>query len=189
MHYMAPWSISSFHLLQAHWIGKNYYKRGPTGNDIHKTNVPHIRVQFRDLVRTNFLHFCWTKNLNFHVPLLAALADQKIAWFSDLERWDASCIPKQCHLTWRGGPVTCTWCIWRGCHGSYISCLCKHYSPFICRFILYISFHFFINRSLNCMPKPYTFSQHCSYWKSAWEVLWYTSCPGSKPTREKLQTK
>ncbi|KAJ6847056.1 AMP deaminase-like [Iris pallida] len=35
------------HALQSHWIGKMYYKRGPDGNDIHKTNVPHIRVEFR----------------------------------------------------------------------------------------------------------------------------------------------
>ncbi|KAJ3676347.1 hypothetical protein LUZ60_003759 [Juncus effusus] len=35
------------HALKTHWIGRNYYKRGPDGNDIHKTNVPHIRVEFR----------------------------------------------------------------------------------------------------------------------------------------------
>ncbi|KAJ0027625.1 hypothetical protein Pint_34874 [Pistacia integerrima] len=35
-------------LLPSHWIGMKYYKRGPNGNDIHKTNVPHIRVKFRD---------------------------------------------------------------------------------------------------------------------------------------------
>ncbi|XP_019052864.1 PREDICTED: AMP deaminase [Nelumbo nucifera] len=35
------------HALKSHWIGKSYYMRGPDGNDIHKTNVPHIRVEFR----------------------------------------------------------------------------------------------------------------------------------------------
>ncbi|PIA32337.1 hypothetical protein AQUCO_04500143v1 [Aquilegia coerulea] len=35
------------HALKAHWIGKSYYKRGPEGNDIHKTNVPHVRIEFR----------------------------------------------------------------------------------------------------------------------------------------------
>ncbi|KAF9680053.1 hypothetical protein SADUNF_Sadunf06G0080000 [Salix dunnii] len=35
------------HALKSHWIGKEYYKRGPDGNDVHKTNVPHIRVEFR----------------------------------------------------------------------------------------------------------------------------------------------
>ncbi|WOL14820.1 hypothetical protein Cni_G23601 [Canna indica] len=38
------------HALKSHWIGKNYYKRGPDGNDIHKTNVPHIRVEFREMI-------------------------------------------------------------------------------------------------------------------------------------------
>ncbi|CAK7343874.1 unnamed protein product [Dovyalis caffra] len=38
------------HALKSHWIGKEYYKRGPDGNDIHKTNVPHIRVEFRDAI-------------------------------------------------------------------------------------------------------------------------------------------
>ncbi|KAF6147006.1 hypothetical protein GIB67_036725 [Kingdonia uniflora] len=40
------------HALKSHWIGKSYYKRGPNGNDIHKTNVPHIRVEFRNTVCT-----------------------------------------------------------------------------------------------------------------------------------------
>ncbi|GAA0161708.1 hypothetical protein LIER_17961 [Lithospermum erythrorhizon] len=31
-------------------IGKEYYKRGPDGNDIHKTNIPHIRLEFRDMI-------------------------------------------------------------------------------------------------------------------------------------------
>jgi AMP deaminase len=35
---------------QVRWIGQNYYKRGPEGNDIHKTNVPHMRVDFRHKV-------------------------------------------------------------------------------------------------------------------------------------------
>ncbi|KAJ6845737.1 AMP deaminase-like [Iris pallida] len=38
------------HALKSHWIGKMYYKRGPDGNDIHKTNVPHIRVEFRYMI-------------------------------------------------------------------------------------------------------------------------------------------
>ncbi|KAH7553860.1 hypothetical protein JRO89_XS12G0068200 [Xanthoceras sorbifolium] len=38
------------HALKSHWIGLKYYKRGPDGNDIHKTNVPHIRVKFRDTI-------------------------------------------------------------------------------------------------------------------------------------------
>ncbi|GAB2296879.1 hypothetical protein Dimus_030980 [Dionaea muscipula] len=38
------------HALKSHWIGNEYYKRGPEGNDIHKTNVPHIRVEFRHMI-------------------------------------------------------------------------------------------------------------------------------------------
>ncbi|XP_022743410.1 AMP deaminase-like isoform X2 [Durio zibethinus] len=38
------------HALKSHWIGKQYYKRGPDGNDIRKTNVPHIRLEFRDMI-------------------------------------------------------------------------------------------------------------------------------------------
>ncbi|XP_074332077.1 AMP deaminase-like isoform X2 [Apium graveolens] len=38
------------HALKSHWIGKEYYKRGPDGNDIHRTNVPHIRLEFRDSI-------------------------------------------------------------------------------------------------------------------------------------------
>lgn len=38
------------HALKRHWIGENYYKRDPDGNDIHKTNVPHIRVEFRHMI-------------------------------------------------------------------------------------------------------------------------------------------
>ncbi|KAG0535234.1 hypothetical protein BDA96_04G348600 [Sorghum bicolor] len=32
--------------LRCHQIGRNYYTRGPEGNDIHQTNIPHIRVDF-----------------------------------------------------------------------------------------------------------------------------------------------
>ncbi|XP_062003474.1 AMP deaminase [Rosa rugosa] len=38
------------HALKSHWIGREYYKRGPDGNDIRKTNVPHIRVEFRETI-------------------------------------------------------------------------------------------------------------------------------------------
>lgn len=38
------------HALKSHWIGKEYYKRGPDGNDIQRTNVPHIRVEFRETI-------------------------------------------------------------------------------------------------------------------------------------------
>ncbi|CAI7924171.1 unnamed protein product, partial [Closterium sp. NIES-54] len=36
-----------WHPTKAHWIGPRYFLRGPDSNDIHRTNVPHIRVEFR----------------------------------------------------------------------------------------------------------------------------------------------
>nr|XP_043635521.1 probable AMP deaminase [Erigeron canadensis] len=38
------------HAQKSHWIGQEYYKTGPDGNDIRKTNVPRIRLEFRDMV-------------------------------------------------------------------------------------------------------------------------------------------
>ncbi|AQK85419.1 AMP deaminase [Zea mays] len=46
----------------AHWIGKNYFKRGPAGNDIHRTNVPHIRVQFREMIWRNEMKLVYSDN-------------------------------------------------------------------------------------------------------------------------------
>jgi len=41
--------ISGFsHATKCHWIGNNYTERGPNGNCIDKTNVPSIRVLFRE---------------------------------------------------------------------------------------------------------------------------------------------
>ena len=35
------------HPFKAHFIGTRYYLPGPEGNDIHLTNVPSIRLRFR----------------------------------------------------------------------------------------------------------------------------------------------
>lgn len=32
---------------KSHWLGHNYHIPGPAGNDIHRTNVPNIRVEYR----------------------------------------------------------------------------------------------------------------------------------------------
>ncbi|PWA54374.1 Adenosine/AMP deaminase active site-containing protein [Artemisia annua] len=42
--------VHSWESKDSHWIGPEYYKRGPDGNDIHKTNVPHIQLEFRDMI-------------------------------------------------------------------------------------------------------------------------------------------
>lgn len=33
--------------VKSHWLGPNYTKEGPEGNDIRRTNVPDIRVSYR----------------------------------------------------------------------------------------------------------------------------------------------
>ncbi|KAI3714247.1 hypothetical protein L1987_72844 [Smallanthus sonchifolius] len=43
------------HAAKAHWLGSKYYKRGPEGNDIQKTNVPRMRIAFR--------HQTWTEEM------------------------------------------------------------------------------------------------------------------------------
>nr|XP_023883532.1 AMP deaminase-like isoform X1 [Quercus suber] len=35
------------HSAKLHWHGDKYFLTGPEGNDIHKTNVPQIRIKFR----------------------------------------------------------------------------------------------------------------------------------------------
>lgn len=33
--------------VKSYWLGPNYLKEGPEGNDIRRTNVPDIRVAYR----------------------------------------------------------------------------------------------------------------------------------------------
>jgi hypothetical protein len=33
--------------VKMHWVHTQYWKLGPEGNDIHKTNVPALRMRFR----------------------------------------------------------------------------------------------------------------------------------------------
>jgi len=33
--------------FKAHWIGRNYAIPGPMGNNVKRTNLPHIRLQYR----------------------------------------------------------------------------------------------------------------------------------------------
>lgn len=34
--------------LIRHWLGPQYYRRGPSGNVVAKSNVPDIRLKFRE---------------------------------------------------------------------------------------------------------------------------------------------
>ncbi|KAJ8569895.1 hypothetical protein K7X08_006472 [Anisodus acutangulus] len=45
------------HADKMHWHGSKYYKRGPQGNDIHKTNVPNMRISFR--------HETWKEEMQY----------------------------------------------------------------------------------------------------------------------------
>ena len=38
------------HACKKHWVGGEYWRPGPEGNDIHKTNVPSLRMRFRWVV-------------------------------------------------------------------------------------------------------------------------------------------
>ncbi|KAL8509208.1 hypothetical protein ACS0TY_016404 [Phlomoides rotata] len=53
------------HALKSHWVGKEYYKHGPDGNDIHKTNVPHIRLEFRDMIWREEMQQVYLGKTNF----------------------------------------------------------------------------------------------------------------------------
>ena len=48
--------LSSLLQIKMHWVCANYWKAGPDGNDIHKTNVPNLRMRFR--------YDCHTDELN-----------------------------------------------------------------------------------------------------------------------------
>lgn len=45
------------HMAKSHWLGNKYFIRGPEGNDIHKTNVPNIRIDFR--------HETWKEEMQY----------------------------------------------------------------------------------------------------------------------------
>lgn len=59
--------------MQAHWIGSDYAKPGVAGNLISRTNVPDIRLQFRDETLTeerSYVSACAQKYT--HKPTLVA---------------------------------------------------------------------------------------------------------------------
>ncbi|GAB4839925.1 hypothetical protein Ancab_020635 [Ancistrocladus abbreviatus] len=45
------------HAAKLHWLGDKYFMRGPEGNDIHKTNVPRMRIAFR--------HETWKEEMQY----------------------------------------------------------------------------------------------------------------------------
>ncbi|KAK2990787.1 hypothetical protein RJ640_012688 [Escallonia rubra] len=55
------------HVAKSHWLGGNYFKKGPEGNDIHKTNVPRLRIFFR--------HETWKEEMQYVFSGRARLAE------------------------------------------------------------------------------------------------------------------
>ncbi|XP_011095033.1 AMP deaminase isoform X1 [Sesamum indicum] len=53
------------HALKSHWVGNEYFKRGPDGNDIRRTNVPHIRLEFRDMIWREEMQLVYLGKANF----------------------------------------------------------------------------------------------------------------------------
>ncbi|XP_034211284.1 AMP deaminase-like isoform X4 [Prunus dulcis] len=45
------------HVAKSHWLGSKYFLRGPEGNDMQKTNVPHLRIAFR--------HETWKEEIQY----------------------------------------------------------------------------------------------------------------------------
>jgi len=43
----ASLSIRLYEQVKMHWVHRHYWKLGPEGNDIQKTNVPNLRMRFR----------------------------------------------------------------------------------------------------------------------------------------------
>lgn len=92
--------------FQSHWIGKEYFKRGPDGNDIRKTNVPHIRLEFRDMV-------------------CAWISIRSTSRKSSLENFSQSFICYCC----RYGERKRDWFIWaRQTFPSFMTCLANMYT-------------------------------------------------------------
>lgn len=53
------------HLAKLHWLGDKYFVSGPGGNDIHKTNVPLLRIEFRHETWKEEMEYVYSKNYSF----------------------------------------------------------------------------------------------------------------------------
>ena len=45
--------------IKRHWLGRHYFVPGAAGNDISKTNVPDVRLQYRHETLQQELAFVW----------------------------------------------------------------------------------------------------------------------------------
>ncbi|XP_015575300.1 probable AMP deaminase [Ricinus communis] len=53
------------HVAKLHWLGSKYFVRGPEGNDIHKTNVPHMRIDYRHETWKEEMQYVYSGRANF----------------------------------------------------------------------------------------------------------------------------
>lgn len=58
------------HSVKSYWLGANYLEPGPPGNDIRKTNVPNIRVAFRQETLTEEFHLMYKYLRHSTTPIL-----------------------------------------------------------------------------------------------------------------------
>lgn len=52
------------HPVKLHWLGP-YWRVGPEGNDIHRTNVPNLRIRFRTDIYHDELRFIMSALLGY----------------------------------------------------------------------------------------------------------------------------
>lgn len=45
--------------IKRHWLGTHFFRPGPEGNDVSKTNVPNIRLQYRNETLKQEMAFIW----------------------------------------------------------------------------------------------------------------------------------
>ena len=59
------------HSCKKHWVSGDYWKPGPEGNDIHKTNVPNLRLRFRHETYTGELQLLLAGLLKWRARIAA----------------------------------------------------------------------------------------------------------------------
>ena len=65
--------------IKMHWVHKHYWKPGPDGNDIHKTNVPNLRMRFRYDCHTDEMQLVMAAAAAHEVRLEAAQKRKELA--------------------------------------------------------------------------------------------------------------
>lgn len=61
-------------MAKLHWLGNKCFKRGPEWNDIHKTNIPQMRISFR--------HETWKEEMQYVYHGKAKFPEEMDLWTS-----------------------------------------------------------------------------------------------------------